>query len=140
MTHLRFLTINFLFSVLLFEANAQEPVFFDVSKEATLPSNEIYSIVQDNNGFIWIGSDAGLYKYNGVAFDKYESNSQKSLSITGLTISSNNHLYCYNFSDQLFCLKNNELNEIKGTPSGISSLMNDNQGNIIVSAHKGIYV
>jgi signal transduction histidine kinase/ligand-binding sensor domain-containing protein len=36
-----------------------------------LPSLVIYSIAQDNNGFIWLGLEAGLSKFNGHSFENY---------------------------------------------------------------------
>ncbi len=34
-----------------------------------LPSNETYCILQDSKGFIWIGTDRGLVRYDGYQFD-----------------------------------------------------------------------
>lgn len=33
-----------------------------------LPSNHIYKVTQDNNGFIWVITDNGIAKYNGTEF------------------------------------------------------------------------
>ncbi len=91
---------------------AQSPVFHHINDENGLPSNEIYSIVQDHNGFIWIGCSAGLFRYNGIKFIQYQNAHQKSSIITGLTISADSVLYCYNFSNQIFFVKDDSLHEI----------------------------
>jgi len=36
-----------------------------------LPSSTTYSIIQDNQGFIWIATDAGLVRYDGTNFKVY---------------------------------------------------------------------
>ncbi len=46
-----------------------------------LPSNNIYSIEQDDNGFIWIGTDAGLSCFDGVHFTNYTKGKDRRLSL-----------------------------------------------------------
>ena len=36
-----------------------------------LPSNETYCVLQDSRGYIWIGTDRGLVKYDGYEFKTY---------------------------------------------------------------------
>ncbi len=36
-----------------------------------LPSNHIYKIVQDDNGFIWTITDNGIVRYNGTEFKRF---------------------------------------------------------------------
>ena len=36
-----------------------------------LPSNHVYGIVQDSTGFIWIGTDNGLSRFDGHSFRNY---------------------------------------------------------------------
>lgn len=38
-----------------------------------LPSSTIYYLFQDSKGFIWIGTDKGVVKYNGTDFEYYTS-------------------------------------------------------------------
>ncbi len=92
---------------------AQYPQHFTYDDENGLPNNEVYSIVQDKKGFIWIGCDGGLYKYDGVRYTSYKSESQKSRSMNGLTISSQGKLYCTNFQSQVFVIENDSLIELK---------------------------
>ncbi len=42
----------------------RERFFNIVSEKSSLPSNTIYSIAQDQNGVIWIGTGAGLCRFN----------------------------------------------------------------------------
>lgn len=36
-----------------------------------LSSNQVNSVVQDNDGYIWIGTGNGLNRYDGTSFDKF---------------------------------------------------------------------
>ena len=36
-----------------------------------LPSNEVYTALQDHDGFLWFGTDHGVVKYNGYSFKTY---------------------------------------------------------------------
>lgn len=101
--------IFFSFSVLL----AQNPVFHQINDENGLPANTIYSVVQDHEGFVWIGCEAGIYKYNGSRFIRYRNENQKSFSMTGLCLAGDGRIYCYNFSNQIFYIHNDSLHEIK---------------------------
>jgi hypothetical protein len=45
--------------------------FTNFSTKNGLPSNHVYRITQDNQGFIWILTDKGMVKYNGVEFKTF---------------------------------------------------------------------
>jgi signal transduction histidine kinase len=38
------------------------------SAKDSLPSGPVHAVTQDSAGFIWIGSDRGLYRYDGISF------------------------------------------------------------------------
>jgi histidine kinase/two component regulator with propeller domain len=39
--------------------------------ENGLPSNSLYGAYRDSKGFIWIGTDKGAVRYNGIEFEKF---------------------------------------------------------------------
>jgi ligand-binding sensor domain-containing protein/two-component sensor histidine kinase len=136
----KYLGIFLLFITILFatESFAQHPQYFLYDDESSLPSNEVYSIVQDNHGFIWLGCNVGLYMFDGVGYINYSCQSQKSKSITGLTFSSSNRLYCYNFQSQIFYIENDTLKELYHTIPKIFSIAADKESNIWFSHELGI--
>jgi ligand-binding sensor domain-containing protein/two-component sensor histidine kinase len=105
--------ITFFFSVFAAACLAQQPVFFNITTEENLPSNDIYSIAKDSLGFIWLGTDAGLFRYNGVKFTQYLCPTQKSKAATGLVFSEDGKLFFHNFSNQIFYLENGVVTEIE---------------------------
>lgn len=139
-----FFGIIILISIKSSLCKAQYPHYFSYNNENGLPSNEVYSIIQDNKGFIWLGCDAGLYKFDGVRYTAYKCKTQNSKSINDLTVSSSNKIYCHNFSGQLFCMENDTLKELKHPipvpKTKISALATDTKGNIYVSHWGGIAV
>lgn len=127
-----------IFCLAFWHLKSQYPQHFVYDDERNLPSNEVYSIVQDQRGFIWIGCDAGLYKFDGVRFHNYLSASQTSKSISGLVFNQQGTLFCYNFSAQLFYLEQNTLREIQHDIKKILSLTVDQNGNPWVNHELGI--
>lgn len=118
---------------------AQDPISFPITAEDGLPNQTIYSIIQDKKGFIWLGTDAGLYKYDGIRFKEYKNPHQKSRSVTGLTVAKNNRLYMYNFSGQIFFIENDSLHNLNSWSKGnVSNITTDTSGNLWVAYSKGI--
>lgn len=98
-----FRTFFFLiFLVSSFRSFTQHPYYYAINENQGLPSNEVYELVQDSFGYIWIGCDAGLYRYDGFEFVNYRNANQKSFAISTLKIDSKQNLFCRNFSGQLF--------------------------------------
>ena len=52
-------------------AQAYDFKFDNISIREGLPHNNIHHISQDNLGFIWLCSPAGLYRYNGYEIKQY---------------------------------------------------------------------
>jgi ligand-binding sensor domain-containing protein/serine phosphatase RsbU (regulator of sigma subunit) len=60
----------------------------NLTSEDGLSVNSVNCIVQDNSGFMWIGTQAGLDKYDGVKFQSYSQNLDDSNGI------SNSYINC----------------------------------------------
>lgn len=54
--------------------SAQEDVFFDhLDVPQGLSSSNVRSICQDQYGYLWIGTDDGLNRYDGYKFDVFKN-------------------------------------------------------------------
>lgn len=48
--------------------NAQHPAWKNYTTNDGLPSNEVYGMVQDKRGMLWLGTDQGICRFNGYQF------------------------------------------------------------------------
>ncbi|UTN03583.1 ATP-binding protein [Flavobacterium bizetiae] len=139
-----FIMINCLFSQGKFDTYQFRSIQETTTKRA------ISSIIQDNNGFMWIGTNgAGLYRYDGVNYYGYKYDkkpgSLNSNFIYATFIDSNNNLWIG--TDEGLCLYNRDLDNFtkiniedvirKGydEPITIKTIIQDNNGNLILGAY-----
>ncbi len=73
-----------------------------IDKARGLPTNTVYDIVQDKRGFIWLGTDRGLYRYDGREYKLYFSKKQDGKSLSNLIEDGDGRIWCQNFSGQFF--------------------------------------
>lgn len=63
----KYITLFILF-VIIFKIDAQQSSIKNITIENGLPSNNIFDLEQDQIGYLWIATDAGLVKYDGNEF------------------------------------------------------------------------
>lgn len=88
---------------------SQTPVYYQLTEKDGLPDIEFYDIAEDNQGFIWLAADKGLYRYDGKTFKNYTHPEKKGLSVFGLKFDVKNRLWCNNISGQFFYVENDSL-------------------------------
>ncbi|MEM7572446.1 MAG: histidine kinase [Bacteroidota bacterium] len=54
-------------------AQSFQPHFINYTTEDGLPSSEVYCSFQDSLGYIWLGTDNGVARFNGYEFTVYDS-------------------------------------------------------------------
>ena len=58
-----------------------------INSETGLSQNSVYSLCEDSEGFLWIGTGDGLNRYDGREFVIYRNSSQQSVHrLKGFTI------------------------------------------------------
>ncbi len=65
--------ISIVFTFLSVTSKSQSYFFDNYSLEDGLAHSKIYSIIQDRNHLIWMGTPGGVTTYDGVKFQKYTS-------------------------------------------------------------------
>jgi ligand-binding sensor domain-containing protein/signal transduction histidine kinase len=63
-------------------AQNAELVFERITTEQGLSQSSVRAIVQDSQGFLWLGTDDGLNKYDGYGFTIYKHDASDSTSIS----------------------------------------------------------
>ena len=80
---------------------AQNPVSINLTNLNGLPSNTVYNILQDAKGFIWLGHDKGLSRYDGSNITTYNATTQRGKSVSNL-LAFNNSVWCQDFSGNFY--------------------------------------
>ncbi|WP_308851589.1 histidine kinase [Pedobacter sp.] len=94
-------------------AFAQSEDVVQLNQQSGLPSNHVYDIFQDDRGFIWMATDAGLYRYDGFEYKLYASENQSSLAGSAIQQDRYGRIWYENFDGYLFYIENERLHEIK---------------------------
>jgi signal transduction histidine kinase/ligand-binding sensor domain-containing protein len=66
----------------LYTVNAQAPRFYHLTTDNGLASGNVRSIVEDHQGFFWIGTEDGLQRYDGYTFVNYHHDPLDSTSVS----------------------------------------------------------
>lgn len=61
----------------------ETPLFDTFGTADGLPSSRIYTLAQDHEGFLWLGSIEGLARYDGVGFEVFRHSSDDPESLPG---------------------------------------------------------
>ncbi|MCH2232123.1 MAG: histidine kinase [Crocinitomicaceae bacterium] len=94
---------------------AQEYASVDYTTEDGLPTNEIWNVVEDTNGYIFFGSGEGLVRYDGKNFKVFDDFSSIDINASYLTVDERNQIWFANFTSELFCYHNGEIQKINIT-------------------------
>jgi hypothetical protein len=74
-----------------------------------LPTNSIYDMLTDSKGRLWIGTDKGLYRFNGQAFVVAPFTNTSLTSVSYLQEDAQGKIWCMNFHNQLFYYQGDSL-------------------------------
>ena len=66
----------------------QEVLFDSVDKDLGLPSNQVYTLIQDRRGLLWIGSSNGLSRYDSQEIHTYSHDPQQGNSLSNNAVRS----------------------------------------------------
>ncbi|WP_167025290.1 histidine kinase [Chryseobacterium sp. Tr-659] len=87
---------------------AQIPGVIHYGEEDGLNTFYTYRLSQDKNGFIWIGSDNGLFRFDGKEFKQYKEG-LKNMDVLDCKPISNNELFIISFLSDFAYLKNDRI-------------------------------
>lgn len=97
-------------------SRAQDPVYRNINNLNGLPSNSVYNIIQDKQGFIWLAHDKGLSRYDGKTFKQYRANTQQGRSLSNL-MEAGGHIWCQDFTGNFYYTQGDSLIQEKRIPS-----------------------
>lgn len=113
---------------------AQDHYFTHYKVENGLSNNSVFCSLQDNRGFVWLGTKDGLNRFDGHSFTVFRNDPEEPYSLGSnfilslcqdsagvLWVGSNNGLYRYDAEHERFAL-------LKGTEDAIRAIEADRQG------------
>jgi signal transduction histidine kinase/ligand-binding sensor domain-containing protein/DNA-binding response OmpR family regulator len=119
--------------------------------EDGLSFNTVRNIIQDHNGFIWLGTEDGLNRFDGYSFKTYRNNKTNNLIsnyISALYESKNGIIYIgtdqgvstFEAINEKFALFNIATNEGVTITGEVNNIVEDKNGNIWFSTYgKGVF-
>ena len=99
-----------LFFILSCIVQAQEPSYIHYKVNNGLPSGTVYHAIQDDEGFIWFGTDAGVSRFDGVNFKNFDvSDGLSDIEVLRLFQDSKSRIWFLTFNGKLSYYKKGEI-------------------------------
>ncbi len=99
--------INGVFSI------AQTPMSHHFNIDEDLPFSKIYNIDKDKNGYLWIATDKGIFRYNGIQFDNFLLRNQKSTHVSNIQEDEKGRIWHYSFGGEILYIENDSIQLLK---------------------------
>ncbi len=134
------LAIFFTTSIVVY---SQSYRFLEYGTESGLSDNFIYNIIQDDNGYLWLGTGEGICRYDGIEFITTFAGDSLPLSPVKSSFKDSRSKLWFGFDDgQIAVLENNQFRLIlleDDQKSAINGFAEDTKGNIIAATQsKGL--
>ena len=113
---------------------SQSPLFYNLNNENKLPTNEVYNIIQSKNGYVWLGCNFGLFRYDGINFTNYKNSKQSGRALSFLKEDNKGRIWAKNFFGQIFKVQNDKLElviDLKTSEPNYPQFIFDNESNLI---------
>ena len=108
-THLMRILLSILLIVSCGHSYGQYPYVKKLNYPEQLPTQVVYDMLTDAKGYIWLGTDKGLYRFNGRTFISIPFNRTSSKAVSFLQEDKDGVVWCMNFYNQLFSIKKDSL-------------------------------
>ncbi len=136
------LFIGFIPAIIL----AQTPFIRTIEVDKTIQDIKVQEIVQDKNKLMWLGTNKGLYRYDGTSFKAITiDNKNEEISVTSLFCDSKGVVWVGLKKGSIFYFKNDSIKPFdieEGNPKEtINGIAEDTYGNIWFATYgEGLYV
>src|SRR5438552_7644276 len=95
--------ISFILFFATLKNDAQEYNYYHYDVKDGLSGITIYSIAQDQDGFLWLGTETGLSRFDGSHFKNYTNNDGLSDNeIINLFVDSKNRVWIFPFKSAIY--------------------------------------
>ncbi|MCB0481566.1 MAG: histidine kinase [Flavobacteriales bacterium] len=99
---------------------AQQPISNQLTEVHGLPSMLVYDLFLDQKGKLWLGTEEGIYWYDGFEFHGISLPHARSTAVSGIVEAPSGEILFRNFSSQVFVLSNGKTKPLQlKTKNGI---------------------
>lgn len=136
--------ILLLLLLLCCSANSQTPVYKNYTVNDGLPSQVVYCALQDHQGYMWFGTDAGVSRFDGKHFQNFTSKDGLSDNeVLNMFIDSKGRIWFYTLNGKLSYFLNGKFHNPSNdlilaaiaTKYEFMSFLEDMDGNIWLGAY-----
>jgi len=115
------------------DAMAQQPVMQQWSQANGLPTNMVFDMAQDRNGYLWLGHDRGLSRFDGKDVITYTHPKMNGAAVSNVFEDSVGRIWCQNFIGQIFFVLNDSMHLEERLPvsGNYAPMVMDTDGHII---------
>lgn len=92
-----------------------------------IPSSEVYEVYQDKMGYLWLATDAGVCRYNGIKFTTFTTlNGLPDNTVFHIKEDSKGRIWVQTFTGEIAYFSNNRFNPVAANP-GLQALYGNGQ-------------
>jgi signal transduction histidine kinase/ligand-binding sensor domain-containing protein/CheY-like chemotaxis protein len=115
--------------------------FKEYGQDAGLTNLDVYCLMQDSTGFLWVGTENGLFRYDGRQFRAYTNvQGLPSVQIEALHQTADGEIWA-GTSQGLARLKGDTFETVQSGPGyGAHAIASDARGNLYVGTSRGLLV
>src|ERR1035437_111421 len=119
----------------------QRDSFKEYGQDAGLTNLDVYCLMQDRTGFLWVGTENGLFRYDGRQFRAYtKAQGLPSVQIEALHQTVDGEIWA-GTSQGLARLKGDTFETVRSGPgNGAHVIASDTRGNLYVGTNLGLLV
>jgi len=102
--------ILFVFAIQLHASElAKHPYYKEINHFFGLPSMHIFDLHVAKSGLLFLGTDKGLFSYDGIQFKSYDFVNNLANAVDRIQEDDKGRIWCKNFSNQIFVLQGDKL-------------------------------
>ena len=91
---------------------AQNPFFISLTENSGLPSNAVYHTFQDSKKYIWLATEKGLSRYDGVSFTSFDMEGESSLAGSNISEDRYGRIWYQSFDGFCYYVENDSLHKL----------------------------
>ena len=104
-----------------------------------LASANTYSVYEDREGYLWVGSDLGASRYDGYSFVNYSAAGPQRLGQVNVFAEIANGQLLAGSAQGLFYHANHQFRHLPVTESGVTDLVFDHEQNLWLASEAGVF-